>query len=179
MRIETLSWSDASPELLTGCGELWHRVWPSEDGVEASAARRADKYAALKGHQVHIGIDDTDGELTVVSVARTFEHTVSLGDTALPVIALASVCSDPDRRGEGWGDAVARAALERTHAALPALFQTGVPAFYERLGSRLITNDVSTSTPGAEAFEDPYVMIHPGDGIWNDTAPVDLLSPGW
>jgi len=60
-----------------------------------------------------------------------------------------------------------------------ALYQTPVPHFYERFGSRLIENDISTSKPGARSFDDPWAMIHPATADWDDDAAIDLRASGW
>jgi predicted N-acetyltransferase YhbS len=56
--------------------------------------------------------------------------------------ALAAVCVHPDNRGRGWGAAVVRAAFDflPEMGASIALFQTGVPRFYEKLSARQIAN---------------------------------------
>ena len=173
----TLNWDDVDPDLRVACVELWHSVWPEDDaaGPEARLTRTEPIYAALDGMQLHLAFDDT----SLRAVARTFLHTVTLDGEPLEIVALASVCSDPDHRGEGWGDAVVNAAFDRvTELGRPALFQSPVPKFYERFGSRVITNEVMTSV-GAKAFYDPFVMIHPGDSPWDDNAVIDLQAPGW
>ncbi len=188
--VRTLAWNDVDETLLRQCAELWARVWPhgldlSPEGLDANAETRLahmrERYGALSNHQFHIGL--TEG--SVVSVARTFTHTVLIIDesgssTPQRILALASVCSDPRHRGEGWGYLVTEAALARTDAEkLTALFQSGVPEFYERFGSRTIPNEVFTSKPGATAFTDDVVMIHPGSADWNDDARIDLQTSGW
>ncbi len=188
--IQTLAWQDVPGDLRRQCASLWARVWPhgldlTSDGLDATTEVRLqwmlDSYDELPGHQFHIAVSDG----VVVAVARTFTHTVSVIDkdgvsTARPVLALASVCSDPERRGEGWGHLVTEAALARTESEqLTALFQSGVQSFYERFGSRTIPNEVFTSAEGVDAFTDEVVMIHPGTSDWDDTARVDLQRGGW
>jgi len=185
-----LAWSDVDDNTRLQCAELWARVWPhgldlDPEGLDAHAENRlahmGSNYDQLEGHQFHIAVSND----RVVAVARTFTHTVSTIDeggssTSLSVLALASVCSDPELRGGGWGHLVTEAALKRTETEeLTALFQSGVPEFYERFGSRVITNDVFTSAPGAKAFTDEVVMIHPGTAAWDDAARVDLQTSGW
>ncbi len=176
MRVETQSWSAVPAATRLACAALWEQVWPSGDTADLEA-RLTKMEANHPAHQVHFAID---GAGQVVAVARTFEHTIGYGDNERPIIALASVCSNPDRRGEGFGDAVVRAAFERVDASgVPALFQTPVPDFYDRFGSRLIDNDIFTSKPGANSFDDPWAMIYPAQTDWGDTQPIDLRTDGW
>jgi len=141
----------------------------------------SERFDPLDHHLLHLAFDGSE----LVAVARTFHHTVHIGERELPVVALASVCSDTTRRGEGWGDAVVRSAFSHCAAVgRPSLFQTGVPGFYERFGATTITNRVVTSLPGAAPFDDDYVMIYPSAGSWNDDAwdeepAIDLRMAGW
>ncbi len=174
LRVESVLWNDADTHVQAGCVALWDTVWPTVTGAE-SLDQHSARYAQLAGHQIHVGLDGAE----VISVARTFEHTVDLAGTPQRVIALASVCSHPDRRGEGWGNAVVEAALSSASPTVPALFQTGVRGFYERLGSAVIANPITTSVPDVDAFTDTWVMVHPGRADWDETLPIDLLSGGW
>ena len=73
-----------------------------------------------------------------------------------------------------------RAAFRRVdQTGFVSLFQTPVPAFYERFGSRLIDNLITTSKPGAKPFEDPWAMVHPASTDWDDALPIDLRTDGW
>lgn len=174
--VRTEDWADLDYSTRRGCALLWQEVWPTDGGIDARLDQMDARHESQTAHRVHMLL--VDG--MVVAVARTFLHTVQLGQTPRLVLALASVCSSPHHRGQGFGDAVARVALKRCEElGLPALFQTGVPAFYERMGSRIIENEIITSAPNAEPFHEPWAMIHPGDAEWDDTQKIDLLAPGW
>ncbi len=180
--VQSLQWNDTDDDLRQGCIELWERVWPNppEAAKPPREERVAARYGSLEDHRIHVVVEDG----AVLAVARTFLQTVtakSAGvDRDIDVVALASVCSHPDRRGEDLGNAVMTAAFDHVaEAARPSLFQTGVPNFYERFGSRIISNEVMTSAVGEEAFTDEYVMIHPGDQDWDDEATIDLQIAGW
>lgn len=173
------SWRGLEHDLQLRCAQLWESVWPSTAAGDTAARlhKMNARCADLTDDLVHIA-SDHDGH--IVAVARTFEHTIGYGDTERNIVALASVCSDPLRRGEGFGDAVVRAAFDRVQRSqLPALFQTPVPHFYERFGSRLIDNHIVTSKPGAKPFADPWAMIQPGPGRWDDDVVIDLRIAGW
>ena len=162
--IKTLPWRRVDEATKETCAILWERVWPSADGsdIPLRLARIEATSTTASELRWHLVFDHEE----IVAVARTFRHAVSVGlgqvgDEARrqPIIALASVCTDPDRRGEGFGEAVASEALARASQDVPALFQTGVPEFYERLGARRIPNPISTSLAGARSFHEPAAMI--------------------
>lgn len=175
--VRTSAWLELDDSTRRNCAELWTMVWPS-DGVTADdrVERVDERDASCEAHQVHLAMRDG----VVLAVSRTFLHTVRLGDVTQPIVALASVCSSPNHRGEGLGDAVVVEAFRRVlETGFPSLFQTGVPTFYERFGSRIITNHIMTSAPNAMPFTDDCAMIHPGDTPWDDRKTIDLLSSGW
>ncbi len=176
--VMTFAWADLPAEHRLACAELWQHVWPLADGsgVAGRLAAMESTYDDQHGLQLHLAIADT----SLMAVARTFLHTVALGREPLDIVALASVCSHPAHRGKGWGDAVVHAAFERAAATdRPALFQSPVPEYYERFGSRAISNEITTSVVGAKPFTDPFAMIHPGDTPWNNVPMIDLKAPGW
>lgn len=179
---KTLPWRHVDDATKRACARLWEQVWPSSEGpdLDARLQRIEDSSSPTSELRWHLLFDDEE----VVAVARTFRHAVSLGGDpktaeAQSVIALASVCTDPGRRGEGLGEAVALEALARASEDVPALFQTGVPEFYEQLGARRISNAITTSLEGARSFHEPAAMIFPADAPWDDEAAIDLRIAGW
>jgi GNAT superfamily N-acetyltransferase len=115
-----------------------------------------------------------------IAMARTWHRAILVDGREQMILALASVCTAPDRRGEGMGRAVVSRALEQCADDGPtALFQTGVPDFYRGLGSRTVRNPVTSSVRGARLFWEPYVCIHPGTADWSESAELDLLGSGW
>lgn len=175
----SLSWAEVTAGQRQACAELWHAVWPTFDDsrIAGRLARMDTNYGHLRNLQIHMAFDDT---CALMAIARTFHHTITIGDKPLEIVALASVCSHPERRGAGWGDVVVQAAFDRVTAdGKPALFQSPIPAYYERFGSRTITNTIMTSAVGARAFHEPSAMIHPAGYPWDDTAVIDLRIAGW
>lgn len=173
------SWSELDRTTQIACAELWEHVWPTSGSpdTEARLHKMQTRSPGLRDERIHLAFDP-DG--TVVALARTFEHTIGYGDGDREIVALASVCSDPQRRGEGFGDAVVHAAFRRVDdRGVPSLFQTPVPGFYERFDCRVVNNEITTTAPGAEAFDDPWAMIYPADQSWTDDLAIDLRSPGW
>ena len=121
----------------------------------------------------------------VVAHARTFVRIVTVADQQIPVLALASVCTHPDRRGQGLGVEITKKAFElvgRPGWPDVSLFQTPVAEFYKKLNSRIVTNNFVDSTnataPDANPWRDDTVMIYPSDYDWPDGT-VDLNGPDY
>lgn len=100
----------------------------------------------------------------------------SIGARAVPRRAL----------GARYGRAVVEAALGRLHdldlegrGVTHCLFETAIPAFYERLGARQLAKDlVINSTGDGVAFEDEFVMVFPKSKPWPEGT-IDLRGPGY
>lgn len=170
---------DLDVDVLRRCLRLHRAVWPKEESEDTALAHWRDQAAAadspLKSDE-HVHRVEDGG--AVVAFARTFRRVISLAGTPRTVLALASVCSDPRRRGQGLGRAVVLAGWARLGGASDAcLFQTAVPAFYVALGSRPIVNPIRAPI-GVRPFWDPVAMIHPGTVSWCD-GELDLCGPGW
>ncbi len=159
---------------------LTKKIWPSASGAltpEPDAVM--EKWQAQSS--VHFVISEGENEnRLVLAHARIFPHEIFTSQGALEVGALASVCVHPDYRGRGWGADVVRAAFDY----LPqmnltvALFQTGVPQFYEKLGCRLIENRFHNKGNYDDVFWEENKMIHPADFAWPD-GEIDLNGPGY
>ena len=109
-----------------------------------------------------------------------FEEVENVTDRSLEVLALATVCSDPDLRGQGLGVLVTNAAFEQVgQGTWPtvSLFQTPVPVFYEKLGCRIVpnrfVNRLSEKDVEANPWRDDTIMIYPATHTWHDGV-VDL-----
>lgn len=120
-----------------------------------------------------------------VAQARTFVREVHAEDRSLPVLALATVCADPDLRGQGLGAAVTRLAFEQVGTddwPKVSLFQTGVPGFYEKLNCRTVSNQFinrkNLEDPLANPWRDEIVMIYPGDHDWPGGV-IDMNGPDY
>jgi len=129
----------------------------------------------------------------VLAHAAVFPREIATEDGPFRVQALAAVCTHPGHRGEGWGRAVVAAAFAQVDAGLYplSLFQTGVPAFYAKLGARTVHNPFVDSRyePPAEGdrarhgtrdapWWNPHVMIYPAAFAWPEGT-IDLLGPGY
>lgn len=180
---------DLSRRELVAVVSLLDSVWPNEGKTLAQLvelSRRARRYyrVSFRGsrrpsvrHLVWQG-----GEL--VAHALSFERPVTSAAGDLPVMALSAVCVSPGHRGRGHGVAVARSAFRRVERGeFPlSLFQTPIPEFYEKLGSRNVANRFVDSRnkadPEKNPWRDPWVMIHPGDSVWPGGL-IDLNGPGY
>lgn len=169
-------------------GTLLARIWPRDD---SGPQQRADKlvrvgaeYAGPEATQPRSLVVWDGGE--AIGHAMIFERTIHLGDEPLSAMALAAVCSNPDRRGEGLGNAVVRAAFDLVDDGVfpVSLFQTSFPveAFYNRFGAarveNRVVNSLNTDDPSANPFWDDIVMRYPATAGWSD-ADVDLRGPGY
>lgn len=120
-----------------------------------------------------------------VAHARTFVRVVHVADQSLPVLALATVCTHPDVRGQGLGAEVTRSALQLVgQPSWPevSLFQTPVAAFYEKLHCQVIDNRFvnrqNLSDPESSPWQDPGVMVYPATYNWPNGT-VDLNGEGY
>ncbi len=148
---------------------LWDEVWPNEDStaleeraadflIDSSSEHRMQENSEL----FHV----VEFEDRIVAVARTYVREVCFEGTGRSglVLALAGVCSSPKLRGKGLGAMVVKDAFARLGPELPyCLYQTTVPAFYEKLGARLVENDFRNSyaaDPQARPWWDKFVMVY-------------------
>lgn len=128
---------------------------------------------------------------TLVAHAFTFVRKIQFEEVRdsdqqqMNVLALASVCSDPDLRGKGLGVLVTRAAFEQVGQGdwpTVSLFQTPVPGFYKKLGCRIVTNRfvnrLSEKDTEANPWRDDTIMIYPESHRWHDGI-IDLNGPDY
>ena len=120
-----------------------------------------------------------------VAHAKTFVREINTDSGALSVLALATVCTEPELRGQGLGVQVTRKAFEQVGESdwpRVSLFQTPVPAFYEKLGCRIVTNKfvdrTNKAAPDAFPWRDKTIMIYPADYAWPDGT-IDINGPDY
>ncbi len=170
-----------SPEIAAAIFTLSNTVWPPEAG---KAARQLDTVLARWRGQSSTHFVIGEGENPVLAHALIFRREIFTQSGPLLVGALATVCVHPDYRGRGWGADVVRAAFDY----LPelgvevSLFQSGVQAFYEKLGGRRVANSFFDGTRAdglkANPFWDPCEMIYPASFAWPD-GEIDLNGAGY
>ena len=158
---------------------LTNLVWPQQDATEEDLVR--DLLVGDRCTREVLTIWD-GGQL--LAHAAIFPRRIRHTDGELEVMALAHVCVAPDRRGEGLGARIVRAAfgeVDRGRFAL-SLFQTGIPDFYRRLGAVPVDNPfhnrLSEHGPAARPWWSPCVMIYPRHPAW-PRGPVDLNGPAY
>ncbi len=164
------------PELIRDCLTLTRIVWPPKEMHVERVEKQRIEEPRIPGDRWHV----VRQENRVVAVSRSFPRVIAEGSgRRFSILALASVCTHPDHRHAGLGRSVVAAAWSRLSPDLPVcFFQTGVPAFYEKQGARVVDNLIRNGKEGAKAFWDPYAMIYPASAPWPET-PIDLLGPGW
>jgi predicted N-acetyltransferase YhbS len=175
------SHDDVSPVTCASVFNLANVVWPPAAGAEP-----ADPQAALEQWRTQVAAQVAahfiigEGDKPVLAHARIFRREIFTSQGPLLVGALAMVCVHPDYRGRGWGAAVVRAAFDFLPelSTQVALFQTGVPQFYEKLGSRIIHNRFFNSDKPGNPFWDKCEMIYPAAFAWPE-GDIDLNGPGY
>lgn len=172
IRLQTPLSSDKTAAILALTQQIWP---PAPDAPLPDIDQTRERWRAQLS--AHFVIED---ENSVLAHARIFPREIITTQGPLLIGALASVCVHPDYRGRGWGADVVRAAFDY----LPemnvevALFQTGVPQFYEKLGSRLIDNRFHNNGDYDDVFWDDYAMIYPANFAWPD-GEIDLNGSGY
>ncbi len=159
------------------------KVWPDEiDDIQAQAERIAASTRTEPDWRNWIVRDGGQ----IIAKAHTFARTIADEQGEMTILALAGVCSDPHRRGEGLGRSLVENALDLVdNGDYPAcLFQTSliVQPFYEKLGAIQIPNPVvnskNTEYPEANPFWDDVVMWYPPSGRL-PAGTIDLQGPGY
>ncbi len=162
-------------------------TWPKPEKDAAYRAASLLKLGAERSQPTELASRSfylRDGDIVIAHAAMQPReiHTES-GD--LWVLGLGAVCSDPDRRGQGLGARVVRAAFSMVDQELASfsLFQTSfeVRPFYEKLGACVVENRVFNShgeNPEGNPFWDQVVMRYPASPGW-PAGPIDLRGPGY
>ena len=169
---------------------LTNSIWPKE---ELTLRQRIDQTIATIRDDSRATINPIrfviwDGGQAIAH-ALVFDRLVRILDatdkptSSINVLALAAVCSDAKRRGQGLGLAVVKAAFEQIGDQKPlSLFQTGVPQFYEKLGGRIVNNQFVNLLNDKDQKSNPWwdkeVMIVPGNYEWPEGR-IDLNGAGY
>lgn len=142
---------------------------------------RAHALQEAKGENVP-GLNDSSAPLLVRSKSYLTCH---YGARLLSHALGAHDCNGLDVASR-YGRAVVEAALGRLQdhdlegqGVTHFLFETAIPAFYEKLGARQLAKDlVINSTGDGVAFEDDFVMVFPESRPW-PKGTIDLRGPGY
>lgn len=183
MDVQTIDWQAMAVGDRQAMAQLHHRVWPVCGGEDPKFASRPPvdvDWPDAQREQVHV----VRHRGVIIAVAQSRPRRVHTPDGPRDVLALVGVACAPQHRGRGYGAAVVRAAFQRVdRGEFPvSFFQTGVPAFYRKLGCRTVDNPLlnshSTVDPGLRPIWEDHAMIYPIDAHWPE-GPIDLLGPGW
>ena len=98
-------------------------------------------------------------------------------------MAMAAFAVAEELRGQGLGRQIVLEAFKRVDSGAFefAIFQTGVPGFYEPMNCRAIANTVVNSLaddPHERPFHDTHIMVYPGHTGLGE-GPIDMLGPGY
>jgi predicted N-acetyltransferase YhbS len=181
--------SDFSKAEIVAVVSLLYRFWPSKektidemvDDFYETGRRRTGSYPQIRLPSLRYLVWDKD---KAVAHALTFERPVTTNAGEVSVMALSGVCVFPSYQGRGLGAEMARRAFGRIHEGefAVSLFQTTIPAFYEKLGATLVPNQFVNSRnknhPDANPWHDEWVMIYPKSYAWPE-GPIDLNGPGY
>ena len=187
MEVETWDARTLTLDQARAIGELLAKVWPKPNFTAEDRAQQQIAFGrGYSGPPEHAPRSFVVlEEEQVLAHALIFGRTVRSAAGELTIAALARVCSNPDQRGRGLGEAVVRAAFGPVDSGeFPfSLFQTShrVRPFYEKIGAVLATNPVINSLaegPKANPFWDEIVMRYPAHGDW-PAGTIDLRGPGY
>lgn len=183
MTVESLDWQSLSPADALGVGEVLFSTWPPKDQPNArpQPARNFSGYTGPANRRPRLFVTRENGR--IVSHASIFAREIAIGSRRYWAAALGGVCTYPHLRKHGYARTAVLAAfalVDRGDFDL-SLFQSPVPAFYEKLGCRCIPNRIVNSAgadPAACPFWDPYVMVYP-KALALPPDPIDLRGPGY
>jgi GNAT superfamily N-acetyltransferase len=181
--------TDLSREEIVAVVSLIYGFWPSKEKSipelvetfpEVSRQYRAS-YPQIRFPSLRYVVWN---ENKAVAHGLTFERPVITDAGEISVMALSGVCVSPSYQGKGLGAEIVRRAFGRVHGGEfgVSLFQTTIPAFYEKLGATSVTNRFVNSRnkthPDANPWHDPWVMIYPRSHPWPQ-GQIDLNGPDY
>jgi predicted N-acetyltransferase YhbS len=187
MQTKQFAESEMTLEMAKGIATIACRSFPSAKSIEERVAEMTDqKDADTLEFQTGRRFVVVGAGGMVVAHARTFVREVKTEDgETLPVLALATVCSDPDVRGKGYGAEVTKSAFAQVgDGDWPgvSLFQTPVPEFYEKLNCRIVDNKfvdrTNADSPDSWPWRDDIAMIYPSTFAWPDGV-IDINGPDY
>jgi predicted N-acetyltransferase YhbS len=180
MEIRQIPNSEVPDTLALEALALEEATWPPKVPDTRSATARIQAYRERsEGRQAFFAITDQ-----LVGYAEIFPRTVYTDNGPLEIMGLGSVCVSEESRGLGLGKKIVLAcfkAVDQSYIDV-CLFQTGVPAFYEKLNCKLVDNRFinkkNTEDTGKNPFWDDYTMIYPTSYNW-PAGIIDLNGPGY
>jgi len=161
--------------------QLSETVWPTVPEKCLKSRPLRAQLGLDKVPRTHFIVWEEDEPVAALVI---YPHPITTARGELTVMALAGVRAHPAQRGRGLGRLIVEAAFGEVDAGRypVSLFQTGIPAFYEKLGCRRVTNRFVNSLHPEEPDENPWwdenVMIYPASYAWPDGT-IDLKGPGY
>jgi hypothetical protein len=196
--MDTLFADALSPAEAHAVATLLYKVWPqSTRSFEERLERIASDWVGYDGpdsvrpryfliwEAPPAHASSTSQQPVAIASALAAPRTIRTTDGEMTILALARVCTLPERRGEGLGARVVRAAFQLVDEGVYAfaLFQTtpDVRAFYEKLDACVVTNRFINSRgddPHACPFWSEVILRYPRGADW-PAGTIDLLGPGY
>jgi len=167
---------------------LENSIWPNREKTVQELTERFLERLKNKTNREHKESKSMrfvvwDGDKSIAH-ANIFTRTIYAAKGEIEVMALAGVCVSLERRGEGLGKNVVECAFDQIDKGKfsVALYQTGIPVFYEKFGATIIANEFcnhrNPDNPAANPWWEPYVMIYPSSFQW-PVGKIDLNGPGY
>lgn len=134
----------------------------------------------VQRHHVRLVVRDPG---IVGHMALTF-RSVRTDDAIVPVVGLAEVATDPDRRGQGIASTLLKAAIEEARKSPAAFFLLfGDAGLYAAHGFVPVSNplryvvlDGLRSGDAEDGQSDELMVLPLRDAVWDPETPVDLLG---
>jgi predicted N-acetyltransferase YhbS len=187
MQIEPIDLRTISDADARAVATLLCEVWPKQGRtVDSLAAELKTRWRDYNGPEATYprSFVVREGGILIAHASAT-PRTISTTDGELTILALARVCTCPAARGQKLGELVARAAFSLVDDGTYkfALFQTSdaVKSFYDRLGAVQIDNKFINSMAEdstASPFWDRIIMRYPAKPGW-PAGQIDLQGPAW
>ena len=181
MIIQDFSSLELSEVKVRMINHLTEETWPeSKLSGKSDAEQLASFLNRNPGKTCHLIIQENK----LMGYAESFPRKILLEGTPLTIMGLATVCIQKHHRGKGLGLALVERTFERINKGeFPvAMFQTGVPGFYLKIGCQVAHNKFINSRNSREPEKNPFwddcVMIYTNGYTW-PTGEVDTLGPGF
>lgn len=180
-KIRVISAKNITKDEISKIVALTNATWPSKDKNEAELCH--EMLEIFQKMPTMMIFTVWDGQKLIANT-EIFARTIKFDEKELKIMALASVCVDPERRGEGLGrQLIERAFKHVDDGKYPlSLYQTQIPSFYEKFGAKQVKNTFintkNSENPEKCPWWDPYIMIYPNNPIW-PSGTIDLNGPGY
>lgn len=185
--VESLDARNYSQADARAIGELLATVWPNPEKPAEYRTQQllalADDFAGPDSQAPRSFVVREDNR--VIAHAGIISRVIGTATGNLTIAGLARVCTAPNQRGRGLGEAVVKPAFALVDEGdFPfSLFQTSpqVRPFYEKLGACVVENEIINSLGDdlhVSPFWDRIVMRYPRTGAWPE-GQIDLRGPGY